>query len=160
MEQAFPQPAPVRQVQTPPQTQPQAQPLSSAQQERYARHLLLEPLGGAGQERLLASAAFVDLPESSAAAARWCARYLAASGVGTLHLRGPWAGAAADECRDLGPDTHVYLGAPDHPALRISLEGPLYVSSPGSAAQGAEAALRALRWLSGLGESPRAPEEP
>jgi hypothetical protein len=135
------------------------QPLTDAQQERYARHLLLDPLGGVGQERLLASAVFLDLPASAAPAARWCARYLAASGVGALHLAGPWAEAAAEECRDLGPDTRVSLGEPAGPALRLSLEGPLFVGAPGTAAQGAEAALRALRWLSGLGESPRAPEE-
>ena len=136
------------------------QPLSDAQQERYARHLLLDPLGGAGQERLLAAAAFVDLPASAAPAARWCARYLAASGVGVLYLHGPWADAAAEECRDLGPDTRVVAGAPPGPALRIALDGPLFVEPPGTAAQGAEAALRALRWLSELGESPRAPVLP
>ncbi len=137
-----------------------SQPLSDAQQERYARHLLLDPLGGVGQERLLASAAFLDLPASAAPAARWCARYLAASGVGALYLRGPWAEAAAAECRDLGPDTTVVVGGPAGPALRVALDGPLIVPAPGTAAQGAEAALRALRWLAGLGESPLAPEWP
>ena len=145
---------------TQPPSQPRPHPLSDAQQERYARHLLLDPLGGAGQERLLESSVFLDLPEDAAPAARWCARYLAASGVGTLYLRGPWADAAAEECRDLGPDARVVAGAPAGAVLRVALDGPLFVAPPGTAAQGAEAALRALRWLAGLGESPRAPERP
>ncbi len=41
--------------------------LSAAQQERYARHLILEEFGGEGQERLLAAdEELPDLPRDSA----------------------------------------------------------------------------------------------
>jgi hypothetical protein len=73
--------------------------LTEAQQERYARHLLLDDFGGDGQERLLAAAAHV---QGTGVAAHWAARYLAASGVGTIEVEeaswlpelqgmGPWA---------------------------------------------------------------------
>ena len=72
-------------------------PLDAAQQERYARHLLLDGFGGEGQERLLAAGLRVC---GEGAAALWCARYLAASGVGRLAVEVPgWA----DELRALGP---------------------------------------------------------
>src|SRR3954463_5950739 len=46
--------------------------LSPAKQERYARHLILDGLGGEGQERLLAGAARV---RGTGEAAHWAARY-------------------------------------------------------------------------------------
>ena len=79
--------------------------LTEAQQERYARHLLLDHLGGEGQERLLSSCVRI---RGTGAAARWAARYLAASGVGTLILEDE---AAAAECRELSPDVRI-LGPP------------------------------------------------
>src|SRR5437764_15320495 len=80
--------------------------LTEAQQERYARHLLLDHLGGEGQERLLSSCVRI---RGTGVAARWAARYLAASGVGTLILEDE---AAAAECRELSPDVRI-LGPPD-----------------------------------------------
>src|SRR5437899_10955135 len=77
--------------------------LTEAQQERYARHLLLDGLGGEGQERLLAASVRI---RGSGRAARWAARYLAASGIGTLILDDP---SIAAECRDLSPDLRVLL---------------------------------------------------
>src|SRR5215470_17736847 len=83
--------------------------LTEAQQERYARHLLLDELGGDGQERLLSSRVRV---RGTGPASRWAARYLASSGVGKLIL---YDKATADECRELSPDVHVVEPIePDH----------------------------------------------
>src|SRR5207248_7858213 len=68
--------------------------LSPRQQERYARHLLLDDLD---QEKLLAAAVRV---RGKGAAAHWAARYLAASGIGRLAVDEP---AWHDELRGLGP---------------------------------------------------------
>jgi len=76
--------------------------LTDAQQERYSRHLLLDELGGEGQERLLSACVRV---RGSSRASRWAARYLAASGVGTLILDDA---SAAAECRALSPDVLVF----------------------------------------------------
>src|SRR6266851_2454733 len=111
--------------------------LTEAQQERYARHLLLDELGGEGQERLLSSSVRV---RGSGRAARWAARYLAASGVGTLVLDDA---AAAAECRELSPDVRVLN--PLTIALDLDLDPDLAARSPAEA--GAAAALVALRRL-------------
>jgi hypothetical protein len=67
--------------------------LTPGQQERYARHLLLD---GFDQERLLDAAVSV---EGTGVAAHWAARYLAASGVGALWVEdASWQG----ELRALG----------------------------------------------------------
>jgi ThiF family protein len=113
--------------------------LTEAQQERYARHLLLDGVGGDGQERLLASCVRI---RGTGRAARWAARYLAASGIGTLILDDP---AAAEECRTLSPDTCV-LGPRDldrSPDLDLDLHS----SGEDEAERGAEVALRAVREL-------------
>lgn len=116
--------------------------LTDAQQERYSRHLLLDELGGEGQERLLSSCVRV---RGSGTAARWAARYLAASGVGVLILDD--ASAAAD-CRALSPDVLVL---PPEQATRVPdvevAEVDPDASSRGAEA-GAAAALRAVRELS------------
>jgi molybdopterin/thiamine biosynthesis adenylyltransferase len=57
--------------------------LSPEQQEWYSRHLLLD---GLDQEKLLAAAIRV---RGTSPAARWAARYLAASGVGRLIVDEP-----------------------------------------------------------------------
>ena len=60
--------------------------LTDAQIERYARHILLREVGGAGQRRLLASAVRIEglSPEGA-----WAALYLALAGVGRLVLADP-----------------------------------------------------------------------
>jgi hypothetical protein len=108
--------------------------LTAAQEERYARHLLLDGLGGEGQERLLASCVRV---RGAGRAALWAARYLAASGVGALVLDDP---AAARECSELSPDVLVSGEASRPPDFEIQLAG-------STALEGAEAALRAVRAL-------------
>jgi|SRR5438105_5430087 len=90
--------------------------LSEAQQERYARHLLLGGLGGEGQERLLGACVRI---RGAGRAARWAARYLAASGIGTLILDDP---SIAAECRDLSPDLHASTDLDRAPDLDIDLE--------------------------------------
>jgi len=116
--------------------------LTGAQQERYARHLLLDELGGEGQERLLSSCVRV---RGTGRAARWAARYLAASGIGALVLDDA---AAAGECRELSPDVRII--SPRDLGRRPDLD--LEVAAPASgrrppAEVGAMAALRALRQL-------------
>src|SRR5579859_5758337 len=71
--------------------------LTAAQEERYARHLVLDGFGGEGQERLLAASVRV---RGRGEAAHWAARYLAASGVGRLAVDEP---AWAEELKALGP---------------------------------------------------------
>ena len=68
--------------------------LTAEQQERYARHLLLD---GFDQEKLLAASAHV---QGTSPAAHWCARYLAASGNGALQIDEP---AWREELQQLGP---------------------------------------------------------
>jgi len=111
--------------------------LTEAQQERYARHLLLDELGGEGQERLLASCVRV---RGTGTAARWAARYLAASGVGTLIVDD---GGAAAECRELSPDVRVLTSFDFAPARDPDLD----LNPPYPAERGAAAALAAVRQL-------------
>jgi hypothetical protein len=63
-------------------------PLSDTQIRRYARHILLPDIGGAGQRLLLASAVVVPVGPDCAAEAVALV-YLAAAGVGRLLLAGP-----------------------------------------------------------------------
>jgi hypothetical protein len=135
--------------------------LSASHQERYARHLLLDELGGEGQERLAAGTAIVQLPAEAAATALWATRYLAASGLGTLILEGPWAEAAAAECARLWPDARVHLGAqpPVPGAVRIAEgSGGADVTVAGrdlgpaeAAALGSRAALEVVKRVAGAG---------
>jgi len=118
--------------------------LTEAQQERYARHLLLDELGGEGQERLLSSCVHV---RGTGRAARWAARYLAASGIGALVLDDP---AAAVECRQLSPEARILSPADldRRPDLDLDVGASALAGSRESPAElGAMAALRALRQL-------------
>ncbi len=108
--------------------------LSPEQQERYARHLLLDGFGGEGQERLLLASVRI---EGAGLAARWAARYLAASGVGKLEVHP----AFAEECRALGP----WLALGGGCALSIAPEEG--ATAADSAMIGAGAALDVLRSL-------------
>ncbi len=107
--------------------------LSAAQQERYARHLILDGFGGEGQERLLAASVEV---RGTGAAALWAARYLAASGVGRLSVEVPgWAA----ELSALGP--WLTLGGPGAHHVH-----PKDGASPAeSALNGAQAAAHVIR---------------
>jgi molybdopterin/thiamine biosynthesis adenylyltransferase len=103
------------------------QSLSPGQQERYARHLILDGFGGEGQERLLEAAVHV---RGGGPAALWAARYLAASGVGKLAVDVPgWR----DELQKLGP----WLSFVD--------EAPLTVEPEGGPIDGASAAVEVVR---------------
>ena len=111
--------------------------LSPAQQERYARHLILDELGGEGQERLLAASVRV---RGTGTAALWAARYLAASGVGRLAVDVP---AWGPELQSLGPWLTMYI--PGVNADQIETE-PREGSGPAeSAMNGAQAALDVVR---------------
>ena len=150
--------------------------LNTAQQERFSRHLLLDPLGGEGQERLLSAAVRVSLPAEAAQAARWAVRSLATSGVGTLVMQGSWAAEAAEELKRLAPDvqTLVSLARADvHVAVSIELSTeaqtsallPMTSASPfvllldaqracdpvSAASVGAQAAIEAIKLIAGVG---------
>jgi hypothetical protein len=117
--------------------------LTDAQQERYARHLLLDGLGGEGQERLVSACVRV---RGLGRAVRWAARYLAASGIGTLVLEDP---AAAAECRSLSPDVRVVQPGESArpPDLDVEPEHDSMNSARRPSEAGASAALRAIREL-------------
>jgi hypothetical protein len=117
--------------------------LSPAQQERYARHLILDAFGGEGQERLLAASVRV---RGQGAAALWAARYLAASGVGRLAVDvASWAA----ELHALGPwlalDTPVAQDAGAGPFVQVEVSPPEGAAPAESAMNGAHAALVLVR---------------
>ena len=117
--------------------------LDAAQQEHYARHLLLDGFGGEGQERLLAAAVQV---RGDGAAALWCARYLAASGVGRLAVD---VAAWASELQGMGPWLTVEV-AGGQPAQNVQFVqiAPRQGSGPAEGAMnGAQAAIEAVRTL-------------
>lgn len=58
--------------------------LSEEQIQRYSRHILLPGVGGAGQERLLASSVLIAYSEDEESAALTALAYLAAAGVGRI----------------------------------------------------------------------------
>ena len=114
--------------------------LTDAQQERYARHLLLDGIGGDGQERLLSSRVRV---RGTGGAARACALYLAAAGVGALALEEDVLGAElcalSPDLRllDVGADVDLEVAPADPPSSGPSV----------AAAAGCWAALEAVRAL-------------
>jgi molybdopterin/thiamine biosynthesis adenylyltransferase len=116
--------------------------LSDAQQERYARHLLLDGIEGEGQERLLASSVRV---RGTGRAARACALYLAAAGVGALAVEG---GKADSELYASSPDLRL-LGDADPVDLEIAPAEPAGSGPADAAAAGAWAALETVRALAG-----------
>ena len=109
--------------------------LDAGQQEYYARHLLLDGFGGEGQERLLAATVQV---RGEGAAALWCARYLAASGVGRLAVD---VAAWADELRGLGP----WLTVEVRVVQPVQVVPPDAPGPAGSAMNGARAAIEVVR---------------
>ena len=108
--------------------------LSPAQQERYARHLILDEFGGEGQERLLAASVHV---RGDGVAAHWAARYLAASGLGHLTID---VDAWRDELQGLGP--WLALDVRDVQLVHTPVDGAFPAES---AMNGAMAALEIVR---------------
>ena len=111
--------------------------LTAEQQERYARHLLLD---GFDQERLAAASVAV---QGRGVAAHWAARYLAASGVGVLSVEEPsWAA----ELGGLGVAVRVVQV--DAPVPNVPLvQAPEGATPAESAMNGARAALELVREL-------------
>jgi molybdopterin/thiamine biosynthesis adenylyltransferase len=106
--------------------------LTPEQQERFSRHLLLD---GFDQDKVRAASFRIA---GRGAAARWAARYLAASGCGRLIVEEP---AWHPELRRLAPWTE--LTGPTQRTITFS-------SDPGGSAsdaavRGAQAALDAIR---------------
>jgi len=147
--------------------------LSAADQERFSRHLLLDQLGGRGQERVCAGAVEIDLPAEARPVARACARALASAGIGQLFLLGPWSAALEPELRELSSALEIVSNAHQPRAPSASLIKVYFVHeasaaprpfelqlgpAPGasrspaeSSALGSLAALEALKLLAGSG---------
>ena len=105
--------------------------LTAVQQERYSRHLLLD---GFDQDKVRrASFRLCGRGE----AALWAARYLAASGCGTLVVDEP---AWHEELRRLGPWTDLTGPAVEKIVVADALEG-----AAEGAMRGAQVAVDALR---------------
>jgi hypothetical protein len=100
--------------------------LTPGQQERFARHLLLDELD---QDKLLEASFHVC---GTGRSALWAARYLAASGCGRVVVDEP---AWHDELRRLGPWTE--LSGPT--------ETSIVLPAGGGAMEGAQAAMDAIR---------------
>jgi hypothetical protein len=106
--------------------------LTPEQQERYSRHLLLD---GFDQDRIRSASFHV---QGRGLAARWAARYLAASGCGRVVVDDP---AWHSELRRLAPWTD--LSGPAEKKI-------IFFPDPGGegvegAVRGAQAALEAIR---------------
>jgi hypothetical protein len=106
--------------------------LTPEQQERYSRHLLLD---GFDQDKLRAASFHV---QGTGAAARWAARYLAASGCGRVVVDEP---AWHAELRRLAPWTDL-SGASEKEIHLFSGNGGDGVEA---AMRGTQAALDAIR---------------
>jgi hypothetical protein len=106
--------------------------LTPEQQERYSRHLLLD---GFDQDKVREASFHV---QGRGAAARWAARYLAASGCGRVIVDEP---AWHHELRRLAPWTDL-AGPAESRLILFSDSGG---SGAEGAMQGAEAALQAIR---------------
>ena len=115
--------------------------LTDGQQERYARHLLLDGIGGDGQERLLASRVRV---RGTGGSARACASYLAASGIGALLVDD----ALARELCALSPDLRL-LDGDAGVDLDLSPADPPGAGPAAAAAAGCWIAVEAVRALAG-----------
>ena len=100
--------------------------LTPDQQERFARHLLLDEFD---QDKLIAASIHVC---GSGRSALWAARYLAASGCGRVVVDDP---AWHDELRRLGPETD----------LSGDVEMEIVLPEGAGAMEGAQAALDAIR---------------
>jgi hypothetical protein len=101
--------------------------LTPEQQERFARHLLLDDFD---QDKLLEASFHVC---GTGPAALWAARYLAASGCGRVVVDEP---AWHDELRRLGPWTD--LSGPAEKKISFIFPG-------AGAVEGAQAAMDAIR---------------
>jgi hypothetical protein len=117
--------------------------LQAAQVARYARHLLLDGVGRAGQERLLAARVRLT---GTGLAAEEAAIYLAAAGVGCLVLDPPLAAHLGERLRAQNPDVSVVDAGP----CDLHMEA----ASPDTRLVGSMAALSALVELSGAGPRP------
>lgn len=92
-------------------------PLSDTQLERYARHIILKEIGGAGQQRLLNARVLVIGAGGLGAP---CLMYLAAAGVGTLGIVDHDTVSLSNLQRQIIHDT-VNIGRPKVESARESL---------------------------------------
>jgi hypothetical protein len=115
--------------------------LTDRQQERYARHILLDGMGGDGQETLLSSRVRV---RGTGSAARACASYLAASGIGALLVDA----ALGRELCALSPDLRL-LESDEGIDIDLSPADPPGTGPAAAAAAGCWMAVEAVRALAG-----------
>ena len=120
------------------------------QVRRYARHILLDEVGGLGQTALLVSTARLELRESEPRAELICAAYLAAGGVGTLVVAGATEAQRA-QIAARAPDTRVVPDSGGEP-VTLSPKPPWW---PGAAGDGEALAfwrgsLAAVRFMAAV----------
>jgi len=109
--------------------------------QRYQRQLLLAPIGGAGQERILAATVLLH------GAAPLCRRYLVGAGVGSIVSDG-----AADLVVDLS-DGEAYRAARGERLWGGAVEGRIRVGCDPMAGSGGSPAQRAVVEVLAAGEA-------
>ncbi len=115
--------------------------LSEEQIQRYSRHILLPGVGGAGQERLLASSVLIAYSEDEESAALMALAYLAAAGVGRIG----WCPLDEDDgIRQKSPLSALYGGCLGNGLKRLNPDSRLVPVRPG---EGAEEVFDVLVWL-------------
>ena len=128
------------------------------QVRRYARHILLPDVGGLGQTALLVAAAHLALHEAEPTAELIGACYLAAGGVGAIHLHGASEAQVATVAAH-GPDTKLTTVAPAggepsprRAAVSLAPKPPWWPAADGDATALAfwRGGIAATRWMSDI----------
>ena len=106
--------------------------LSEEQIQRYSRHILLPEVGGAGQERLLASSVLIAYSEDEESAALTALAYLAAAGVGRIG----WCPLdESDGLKQKSPLSALFGGSPGGGLKRLNPDTKLVPVRPGEGAE-------------------------
>ena len=105
--------------------------LSEEQIQRYSRHILLPGVGGAGQERLLASSVLIAFSEDEKSAALMALAYLAAAGVGRIGWCPIYEG---DGIKRESPLSAFYGGSLGNGLKRLNPDSKLVSVRPGEGA--------------------------
>lgn len=117
--------------------------LREEQIQRYSRHILLPGVGGAGQERVLASSVLIAFSEDEESAALMALAYLAAAGVGRIGWCPIYEG---DGIKRESPLSAFYGGSLGNGLKRLNPDSKLFSVRP---AEGAEEVFDALIRLGG-----------
>ncbi len=124
--------------------------LTEAQIRRYGRHVLLPELGGRGQARVCAGAVRLG---GEGLAAETALLYLVAAGVGRVAVEAALRPEVVAHARAIEPACAI--GEPAVGALEVLVSA--HESPADAVAEGARAALRAVRALAGVAPGDGAP---